>query len=96
MSSGVSMLFFSFSEYALQYSQESFLGLWNEKLNSLQKTLLYAMDGAVIISSAVHFAREEKEHAKERAKVNQSVYAATFDLEAVLYTPCSNVSQIFY
>jgi Tfp pilus assembly protein PilN len=31
-------------------------GLWNEKLNSLQKTLLYAMDGAVIISSAVHFA----------------------------------------
>jgi hypothetical protein len=41
-------------------------------------------------------AREEKEHDKERAKVNQSVYAATFDLEAVLYTPCSNVSQIFY
>lgn len=36
-------------------------------------------------------AREEKEHDKERAKANQSVYAATFDLEAVLYTPCSNV-----
>jgi hypothetical protein len=48
--------FFSFSEYALQYSQESFLGLWNEKLNSLQKTLLYVMDEAGIISSAVHFA----------------------------------------
>jgi hypothetical protein len=43
-------------EYALQYSQESFLGLWNEKLNSLQKTLLYVMDEAGIISSAVHFA----------------------------------------
>ena len=56
MSSGVSMLFFYFSEYALQYSQESFLGLWNEKLNSLQKTLLYVIDEAGIISSAVHFA----------------------------------------
>jgi hypothetical protein len=29
---------------------------WNEKLNSLQKTLLFVIDEAGIISSAVHFA----------------------------------------
>lgn len=41
-------------------------------------------------------AREETEHDKEKAKSDRSVFSATFDLEAVLYTPCSNVSQIFY
>jgi len=41
-------------------------------------------------------AREEKEHDKENAKSDRSVFSATFNLEAVLYTPCSNVSQIFY
>lgn len=41
-------------------------------------------------------ARQEKEIDKQRAKVDKSLFAATFDLEAVLYTPCSTVSQIFY
>ena len=41
-------------------------------------------------------AREEKELDKQKAKSDSAVYAATFDLEAVLYTPCSTVSQIFY
>jgi hypothetical protein len=40
--------------------------------------------------------REEKELDKQKAKSDSAVYAATFDLEAVLYTPCSTVSQIFY
>jgi hypothetical protein len=41
-------------------------------------------------------AREEKGRDKERAQKDNTFYSATFDLEAVLYTPCSNVSQIFY
>jgi hypothetical protein len=40
--------------------------------------------------------REEKELDKQKAKSDSAVYAATFDLEAVLYTPCSTVSQIFW
>jgi hypothetical protein len=47
-----------------------------------------------------HVARKEtacneKNRYKEMAKKDPSVYCATFDLEAVLYTPCSNVSQLF-
>ena len=41
-------------------------------------------------------ARAEKEKDKMKAKVDKSFYAATFDREAVLPTPCSNVSQIYY
>ena len=33
--------------------------------------------------------REEKSTDKERAKTDKSFFAATFDLEAVLPTPCS-------
>ena len=41
-------------------------------------------------------ARPEKEKDKMKAKADKSFYSATFDLEAVLPTPCSNVSQIYY
>ena len=41
-------------------------------------------------------ARQEKEMDKQKGKADKSIFAATFDLEAVLYTPCSTVSQIFY
>ena len=41
-------------------------------------------------------ARSEKEKDKEAAKQEKSIYTATFDLQAVLYTPCSNVSKVFY
>ena len=41
-------------------------------------------------------AREEKTKDKERAKTDKSVYVATFDLQAVLTTPCSLVSELYY
>ena len=41
-------------------------------------------------------ARREKENDKEASKKDKSIYSATFDLQAVLYTPCSNVSKVFY
>ena len=41
-------------------------------------------------------AREEKERDKQLAKANTNIYAATFDLQAVLYTPCSMVSLMYY
>jgi hypothetical protein len=41
-------------------------------------------------------ARTEKEQDKQLAKSKKSVYVATFDLEAVLSTPCSTVSQVYY
>ena len=41
-------------------------------------------------------AREEKEKDKIISKENKAMYVATFDLQAVLPTPCSNVSQIYY
>lgn len=41
-------------------------------------------------------AREEKEHDKQVAKNDKSIHVVTFDLEAVLTTPCSLVSQIYY
>lgn len=40
--------------------------------------------------------RTEKEKDKQLSKENKSVYTAAFDLEAVLSTPCSNVSQVYY
>ena len=41
-------------------------------------------------------ARNKKEKDKEISKHNKSIYTATFDLQAVLYTSCSNVSKVFY
>lgn len=41
-------------------------------------------------------ARQEKTDDKERARTDKSVYAATFDLQAVLTTPCSLVSELYY
>ena len=41
-------------------------------------------------------AREEKAKDKELSKQNDEIHCATFDLEAVLATPCSNVSQVHY
>ena len=38
----------------------------------------------------------EKEKDKEASKQNKCLYTVTFDLQAVLYTPCSNVSKVFY
>ena len=35
----------------------------------------------------------EKDHDKKKAKTDEDLYLATFDLQAVLQTPCSNVSQ---
>lgn len=40
--------------------------------------------------------RQEKENDKRKAKENKSYSAATFDLEAVLPTTCSLVSQAYY
>lgn len=40
--------------------------------------------------------RIEKENDKKKAKSDTSTYVATFDLQAVLQTPCSNVSQTYY
>ena len=41
-------------------------------------------------------ARREIENDKEASMKDKSIYSATFDLQAVLYTPCSNVSKVFY
>ena len=41
-------------------------------------------------------ARLEKEKDKNIAKADKSVFVATFDLQAVLYTPCSSVSKVYY
>ena len=41
-------------------------------------------------------AREEKMTDKPRAVVDPSVHVVTFDLDAVLSTPCSLVSQVYY
>lgn len=41
-------------------------------------------------------ARTEKDADKKRAKNDKSLFVATFDLQAVLQTPCSNVSQTYY
>ena len=41
-------------------------------------------------------AREEKCRDSERAKQDNTYYVATFDLESVLYTPCSLVSTLYY
>ena len=41
-------------------------------------------------------AREAKEADKKEAGVNPSYHSATFDLEAVLTTPCTRVSQLYY
>jgi hypothetical protein len=41
-------------------------------------------------------AREEKENDKLAAKGATNLHVATFDLQAVLYTPCTLVSQICY
>ena len=38
----------------------------------------------------------KKQQDKQLAKSNKSIYVATFDLEAVLSTPCSTVSQVYY
>ena len=40
--------------------------------------------------------REEKQKDKELATKDPSVHAATFDMEAILPTPCSNVSLNYY
>ena len=41
-------------------------------------------------------AREEKKKDKEHAKISKDIFKATSDLQAVLQTPCSIVSQIYY
>ena len=41
-------------------------------------------------------AREEKDKDKQRDKENKNYYVATFDLQAVLTTPCSLVSELYY
>ena len=41
-------------------------------------------------------ARLEKQRDKEQAKTNNGYHSVTFDLEAVLSTPCSLVSQAYY
>ena len=41
-------------------------------------------------------AREEKAKDKEKAKTCRSYVVATFDLQAVLTTPCSLVSELYY
>lgn len=41
-------------------------------------------------------AREEKEKDKQKAKANKQYYAATFDLQAVLTTPCSLIGELYY
>ena len=41
-------------------------------------------------------AREEKKKDKEHAKISNDTFVATSDLKAVLHTPCSIVSQIYY
>ena len=41
-------------------------------------------------------ARDEKGKDKRRAKEDKSFHSCTFDLEAVLSTPCSLVGQFYY
>jgi len=41
-------------------------------------------------------AREEKAKDKELAKGDNKIHACTFDLQSVLYTPCSLVSVMYY
>lgn len=53
------------------------------------------------INYAEHLKRKdeawsEKEMDKEASKQEKSIYTATLDLQAVLYTPCSNASTVFY
>ena len=41
-------------------------------------------------------ARQEKDKDKTAAKSSNTTYTATFDLQSVLYTPCSMVSLMYY
>jgi hypothetical protein len=41
-------------------------------------------------------ARKEKKKDKEHAKISNDTFVATSDLQAVLHTPCSIASQIYY
>ena len=41
-------------------------------------------------------AREEKQFDKDYSKKNMFYHTVTFDLQAVLHCPCSNVSQVYY
>ena len=41
-------------------------------------------------------AREEKSRDKDRAKTDKGIYVATFDIQAVLTTPCSLVGELYY
>lgn len=41
-------------------------------------------------------AREEKREDKEKAKHSHELFVAMFDLQAVMKTPCSLVSQLYY
>ena len=41
-------------------------------------------------------ARLQKEDDTAKGKTNKAFHVATFDLEAVLYTPCSLVSTLYY
>lgn len=41
-------------------------------------------------------AREKKEKEKQKAKTNKQYYAATFDLQAILTTPCSLIGELYY
>ena len=40
-------------------------------------------------------ARETKETDKQKGKSDRSMFVGTFDMKAGLYTPCSNVTQLF-
>lgn len=41
-------------------------------------------------------ARQEKENDKDTAKTTTNTFVATFDLQSVLYTPCTLVSLMYY
>jgi len=42
------------------------------------------------------WAREEKQRDKDKAKQDKTFHVSTFDLEAVLSTPCSLVGEVYY
>ena len=77
---------------------------WNDQCNLCTKYHRSMADGSgtdeLEQQYDIHQARKttarEKERDEQLAKSNANIYAATFDLQAVLYTPCSMVSLMYY
>ena len=96
------------SRYRTVFSKEFNLGFHRPKKDECQTCAIHKQsekEGTLTDEQNTEYAEhiERKNYARDRKDANKtlaqsdpSVYAATFDLQAVLSTPCGNVSQLYY